>query len=119
MRNQNINVMTKDEILALQTEGVNNIQKVYDAIIALTKDNPLILFDKERDDLNEVVYELPYSYYVGKYEYYNQGAIYKVHGNQIELFLTGEEWGEEWHQELHDVPIWSRLDILELLAERM
>ena len=117
--------MTKDELVALQTGATKTSAKVYQTIVELTKDEPLILFKKddlteeEDDALQEEIYEMPYSYYVGKYQYYLPGVVWKVQGDNVTLFMTGEEWGETWEQELHFVPIDSRVDILEHLIERM
>lgn len=115
--------MTKDELNTLLTEGRESITKVYQTIVELTKENPLILFDKDKidedDEIQDSIYELPYSYYVGKYQYYLPGVVWRIEGENVTLFMTGEEWGETWEQELHFVPIESRLDVLEHLIERM
>jgi len=114
--------MTKKQIAKLQAKANKLYADVILAIIELTAENPLILFDKskvdEDDELRDNIYEFPYGYYVGKYQYYNQGAIMKVHGNSVTLFLTGEEWGEEHEQDLDEVPYSSLVDLLTYLNER-
>lgn len=114
--------MTKEDIRNLESSANLLYVNVILAIRELTAENPLVLFDKskvdEDEELRDNIYEFPYGYYVGKYQYYNQGAIMKVHGNSVTLFLTGEEWGEEHEQELDEVPYSSLVNLLTYLIER-
>lgn len=111
--------MTTDEIKQLATEANEVIAKVVQAIRNLTAGNPLILFDK--DDANtqmDSIYELPIGYHVDKYGSYCQGAVWKVEGDEVILFFTGEDWGQLWYQNLDDLPFSSLIEILNLIAEK-
>jgi hypothetical protein len=112
--------MTKENLETLKTQGWDTIRAVSDAIRTLTAENPLILFDKDNvDSCGDELYDLPYGYYVGKYDSYNEGTIWKVQGNDVTLFLRCEGmFGEEWEQTLEEVPFESLVSLLDYLIER-
>jgi hypothetical protein len=111
--------MNKEQIKLLVAEANKVFANVAHAIRILTAGNPLVLFSKEEADENqEITYEMPYGYYVDKYESYLQGAIRKVEDNDVTLFLTGEDWGDEITVCINDLPFGSQIDLLERLAER-
>jgi len=109
--------MKKEELKAMQDIGNDCVHKVYEAIKTLTGWNPLIVFNKDEADVDSVL-DLPYSFNVDKYGYYEQGAIHKIEGEAVELFLTGDNWGQIYHTELCWIPFEQQLDILTYLIER-
>lgn len=111
--------MTKKQIKQLVTDANKAIANVAHAIITLTAGNPLILFDKDNADAEaDDIYDLPIGYTVNKYEDYLQGAVWKVEGDDVTLFLTGESWGQLYSQNVNDLPFESQTEILDLIAER-
>ena len=112
--------MNKEQLKALMTLANETIGNVAFAIRTLTASNPLILFDKDNVNAeDDEIYDLPIGYNVGKYDSYSQGAVWKVEGNDVTLFFTGEEWGDLWYQEISDLPFSSQVDLLSYLIERM
>lgn len=111
--------MNKEQIKSLVTEANKAIANVAHAIRTLTADKPLILFDKDNADAEaDDIYDLPIGYTVNKYEDYLQGAVWKVEGDEVVLFLTGESWGELYYQNVNDLPFESQTELLDLIAER-
>lgn len=111
--------MNKEQIELLAAEANESIANVAHALRTLTADKPLILFDKDNVEGDEdEIYDLPIGYNVGKYDSYSQGAVWKVEGDDVTLFLTGEEFGELWHQKVDDLPFSSQVDLLSYLIER-
>jgi hypothetical protein len=110
--------MNKEVLITMRSIGNDIVHNVYNAIKDLTAENPLIVFNKEEADVDNVL-DLPYSFNVDKYGTYEQGAIYKVEGENVELFLTGDNWGQIYHTELCWIPFEQQLDLLNYLAERM
>jgi len=111
---------TKDTLSKMEDSAWQIMRDVQKAIEELTAENPLILFNKdeiESDD--DLLYELPYAYYVGKYEYYNEGTIWKVCGKEVTMLLRGEEFGETWQLELNQIPFESLVSLLTYLKERL
>ena len=111
--------MNKKQIKELVTRANEAIANVAHAVRTLTEGNPLILFDKDTvqgDD--DEIYDMPIGYTVNKYEDYLQGAVWKVEGDEVTLFLTGESWGQLYYQNVNDLPFDSQTEILNLLAER-
>ena len=115
--------MTKKDLQLLQDLAWKTTANVIDVIKKLTADNPLILFDKEtiecNDDAFDAFYNLPYAYYVGKHEFYSEGSIWKVHGNNVTIMFRGEEFGDTWELELNEIPYESLVSLLTYLMERM
>jgi len=115
--------MKKKQIVELQVKANKFYDDVINAIKKLTAENPLVLFDSskidEDDELRDSVYEFPYGYFVSRHGFYVQGAIMKVNGNDVTLFLTGEGWGDTHEQELSEVPYSSLVDLLTYLEERI
>jgi len=110
--------MNKEQIKSLQTEANKVIHEVYEAIKTLTAGNPLVLFERQNADADEIL-DFPYGYNVGKYEEYQQGAIREVNDEDVELFLTGDSWGETFHTELCQIPFDQQVDLLTYIAERV
>jgi hypothetical protein len=111
--------MTKKEIKSLYNKSVDITFHLYEVISSLTNDNPLVLFDPEEVD-NDNVYIYPYGYYVDKYGYNLCGVIMSVHEQKAKLFVTnGDSWGDIIDISLNDIPFESRIDILEYLYKRM
>lgn len=111
--------MNKEEILNVQAEANKAIAYVYHTLKTETEKKPLILFDKDTvagDD--DELYDLPIGYHVNKYGDYLQGAIWKVEGDDVTLFFTGEEFGELFHVELSSISFDNQSDLLTYLAER-
>jgi len=113
--------MTKKDLEFLQSEANKALTDVENAIKNLTKDKPLILFtieDTEEDDFCDNVYDYPYGYTVSKHGFYMQGAIQKIEGDDVKLFLTGEDWGELHDLKLSELPFESLISVLTNLIER-
>jgi hypothetical protein len=112
--------MDKEQIKSLMDEAWKTIANVQHTVRTLTAENPLILFDKDKADAEtDDLYDLPYGYYVDKYENYNQGAIQRVCGDEVTIFLTGERFGETWELSLTELPIESQIDLLTYLTDRI
>ena len=109
--------MNKAEIKTMQALANQAIANVFNAIKTLTAEKPLIVFNREEADVDSVL-DLPYGFNVDKYGYYEQGAIYKVEGDAVELFLTGDNWGQIYHTELCWIPYDQQVDLLDYLMER-
>lgn len=104
--------MTKHEqICTAIAEASRAMAKIPELIKELTKDKPFELFDKDNPDEDEIL-ELPIGYMVDKYEGYNQGAIWKVQGEDVTLFLTGENYGELWETELNQISFDNQVELL-------
>lgn len=111
--------MNKKQIKQLVTEANKVFANVAHAVKTLTEKNPLVLFTKEQaEEDQDSVFDMPYGYYVNKYEYYLQGAVQKVEGNDVTLFLTGEDWGDTISVCVDDLPFSSQIELLERLEER-
>jgi len=113
--------MTKKDLEFLQSEANKALTNVEDVIKRLTKDNPLILFtieDSEADNFCDDVHDYPYGYMVSKHGHYLQGAIQKIEGNDVKLFLTGEDFGELYDIGLSELPFESLISVLTYLIER-
>ena len=112
--------MNVKDLKFLHEEANRVYNEVEAAIKNLTKDNPLVLFTPESAEENQDdIYEYPYGYTVSKHGYYLQGAIQKVSGDEVTLFLTGEDWGEEYTQTVSELPYSSQIDLLTRLIERL
>jgi hypothetical protein len=111
--------MTKNDLLKLQTDAGNISRLVEETIKSLTKDNPLVLFDREnlKDEENEP-YDFPSGFNVDKYGSYEQGAVMRVEGEAVTLFLTGDNYGQEYHTELCWISFDNQIGILTYLIER-
>jgi hypothetical protein len=109
--------MKKEELLTMQSVGNSIVRDVYNAIKTLTAEKPLIVFNKDEADVDSVL-DLPYSFNVDKYGTYEQGAVHKIEGEAVELFLTGDNWGQIYHTELCWIPFEQQLDLLTYLIER-
>jgi hypothetical protein len=114
--------MDKNELIALKDTANKVCFDLENTIKDLTKKNPLTLFtkeDSEKDEFQDKVYDdYPYGYTVSKHGYYLQGAVQKVEGNDVTLFLTGEDWGEEYEVGLSELPFGSQVEILAILIEK-
>lgn len=107
----------KTEHKELQQTAKDVNEKVIETIRRVTTEKPLILFDSKADDLEDEIYDYPYGFFVSKYNYYIQGQVMSVKGNEVVLFLTGEDWGEFHDLILDDLPIESLIDLLSYLDE--
>ncbi len=115
--------MNKEKLKLLQQQGWDTIRDTSDAIRTLTEENPIIIFEKDKIDTEEgisedEIYSLPYGYNVDKYSTYQQGAIMEVHGSDVKLFLTGEEFGQVIESELEYIPFECQLFLLSYLENR-
>jgi len=111
--------MDKAQILNVQAEASKAIANVYHTLKTETEKNPLILFDKDNiESDSDELYDLPIGYTVNKYGDYLQGAIWKVEGNDVTIFFTGEEFGQLYSIELTDVSFDNQSDLLTYLADR-
>jgi hypothetical protein len=105
-------------------EKANEVEtQVRETLIRLTEKSPLILFDKDKIDTeegisNDEVYDFPYGYFVGKHEDHLSGVVQKVEGNEVSLFLTGEEFGSIYEITLDQLPFGSQIELLTYLEER-
>lgn len=108
----------KAEHEALQELANDTIRSVIDTIRTATKEKPLTLFTV-RDDENfqDEIYDYPYGYFVSKHSYYVQGQVMTVNGDEVVLFLTGEDWGDLHHTELSQLPFESLVDLLSYLED--
>ena len=112
--------MEKMTLLLLVTDAKNVQRNVLNAIKTTTAEKPLVLFDKDKvNSTDEDILNFPYSYTVTDNNDYVEGAIWKVEGNEVVLFLTGESWGELYYQNVNDLPFESQIEILKLIAERL
>jgi len=113
---------------ALKELGWRVIKEVTDTIKNDTKDNPLNVFTLNEDgdpvDIDgelmdpDAIYDLPYGYVVGKYNEYFQGVVKVVNGNDVTLYMTGEEFGELWDTEVDQLPFETRVELLNFLMKR-
>jgi len=111
--------MNKKQIKQLETLANEIIANVSHAIKTLTAENPLILFDKDKVEGDEdELYDLPIGFNVDKYGTYQQGAIYKVQGDSVELYLTGDDIGMIFHTELSSISFVNQVQLLSYLKER-
>lgn len=115
--NQYQSQMNKLEIKQLQEHGWNSIRSVVKAIKELTAEKPLILFEKDKPNIDEI-YDLPFGYCVDELPISQQGAVMEVCGSEVKLFLTGEDFGEVLKAEIEYVPYECQLQILAYLEER-
>lgn len=112
--------MTKDDLEKLQEAANDILNGVEAAIRELTTGNPLVLFTGESAEENQDnIYDYPYGYTVSRHGYYLQGAVQKVCGNDVTLFLTGEDWGEEYIVGVSELPVGSQIDLLTYLIARL
>jgi len=109
------------ELEALQKEANDILQKVVDAIVAVTSKKTIVLFDREKvdedDELRDGIYDYPWGFTVSKHGYYLQGNVQKVEGNMATLFLTGEDWGDEYVCNIEHLPVDSQIDLLSYLED--
>lgn len=107
------------ELVALRDSIGENIRKVMEVVKTMTTEKPLILYDKDKlDGTDDKFYELPFAYYVDKHSFYCEGRIVEVHGNDVLMLFTGEEFGDEHHLDLDAIPFESLIDLLDYLIER-
>lgn len=111
--------MTNEDICTLIAESSRAMRAIPQAIIELTKDKPFELFDKENIKDEEEILDLPIGYMVDKYENYNQGAIWKVCGNDVTLYFTGERQGDLWETELDQISFDNQVELLALIGGRL
>ena len=113
--------MEKKDLSFLQETANKVYDDVTKAIKDLTRERPLQVFtedEAEADDFQDKVYEHPYGYFVSKHGFYIQGAVQKVCGDDVTLFLTGEDWGEEHTVSVGELPFESQISLLTNLIER-
>ena len=107
----------KEEHEALQELANDTIRSVIDAIRTATAEKPLTLFNSEDENLEDEIYDYPYGYFVSKHSFYIQGQVMSVKGDEVVLFLTGEDWGDLHHTELSQLPFESLVDLLSYLED--
>ena len=116
--------MKKEKIKLLQKNAKNHADKIYNEILKATSKTPLVLFEPEKYlDQDEIpddddIYDYPYGSVVDKYGHHLSGAVQKIEGNMVTLFLVdGDEWGREYVTGLQDLPLDSQMDILNFLED--
>lgn len=102
---------------ALQQRANDVIAEVIKTIREATAEKPLTLFDSEDEDLQDAIYDYPYGFFVSKHSFYVQGQVMTVKGDEVVLFLTGEDWGDLHHLSLGDLPVESLVDLLSYLED--
>jgi len=107
------------ELEALQKEANDILQKVVDAIVAVTSKKTIVLFDRSIADTDEsdTIMDYPWGFTVSKHGYYLQGNVQRIEGNMATLFLTGEDWGEEYAMNIEHLPVDSQIDLLSYLED--
>lgn len=113
--------MEKKDLSFLQETANKVYDEVTKVIKDLTRKNSLQLFTQEEteaQDFCDKVYEYPYGYFVSKHGFYIQGAVQKIEGDDVTLFLTGEDWGEEHTVSVGELPFESQISLLTYLIER-
>jgi len=112
-------LMWKQACSKLQAMAYAIINEVTNFVKGHTEEEPLILYDKENPDSDDDKFnELPFAYYVGKYDSYNEGKIVEIQGENVIMVLTGEQFGETWELELNQLPFESLVELLSYLEKR-
>ena len=112
--------MTRTECLELAVQANAVIKKVVDTIKTLTANKPLVLFDPKSIDTGEnEPYDFPFGYTVGRHGDYLSGNVQKVCGNDVSLFLTGDDYGQTLELELEQLPFESLVLLLSYLEETL
>jgi len=112
-------VMWKEACSKIEVSAYAIMEQVFKFIKGHTEEEPLILYDKENPDSDDDKFnELPFAYYVGKYDSYNEGKIVEVQGENVIMVLTGEQFGETWELELNQLPFESLVGLLSYLEKR-
>jgi hypothetical protein len=110
--------MTKKECSELQANANAIIESVTKAIKSTTADKPLVLFNPKKINCDEI-YDFPYGYTVGRHGDYLQGNVQKVCGNDVTLFLTGDDYGQTLELELEQLPFESLVQLLSYVEETL
>jgi hypothetical protein len=110
--------MKKEQIAELKEFAYDIIGGVQKAIKELTAENPLILFDKDKIEEDDGLYDYPFGYVVGRHGDYISGQVMKVQGDEFVLFATGDNYGETFDLEISQLPFESLVSILDYLEER-
>lgn len=110
--------MEKEELINLWN-SVNGISsKLVNAIIKETQDNPLILLNDDDHTGDDQIYDLPYGCIYGKYGSYIEGVVKSVNGNNVQLFMTDDNFGEIFEMETTSLSFDSLVEILGYLNDR-
>lgn len=105
----------KTELQELQNQANEIIEKILETIRTATAEKPLTLFSEDDENIEDEIYEFPYGFFVSKHSYYVQGQVMTVKGDDVTLFLTGEDWGEHHEMGLNELPIESLIGLLEFI----
>jgi len=111
--------MTNEKICTLLAEASRAMGAIPRAIVELTKDKSFELFDKENIEDEEAILDLPIGYMVNKYNDYVQGAIWKVSGNDVTLFLTGDEYGQLWETTVDELSFDNQVELLAIIGRSL
>ena len=111
--------MFKEACSRLQMIAYSTMEEVINFIKGHTEEEPLIIYDKEKlDGTDDKFYELPFAYYVDKHNFYCEGRIVQIQGNNVLMIFTGEEFGEEHELELNQCPFESLVEVMSYLEKR-
>jgi|JFJP01.1.fsa_nt_gi hypothetical protein len=107
--------MTKKECAELSEKATEISEGVQRAIKEVTKDKPLVFFgdEPEQEDLDEA----PFGYAVSRHGNFLDGNVQRVCGDDVTLFLRGDDWGDTVEQNLSDLPFEALIMILDKLEE--
>ena len=108
---------TKPTINRVIKEANKSITEVDLLIKSLTNINPLTLFDEDVD--SEKIYNFPFAYTVAKHGFFCPCVVQKVYDNKVTLFETGEMYGEIHEVELHFLSHETKIELLQILLDRM
>ena len=110
--------MKKEECNRLQVRAYTMLEAVAYAIKGLTEEKPLILFDPKKITDDEL-HEFPSGYEVGRHNDYLEGHVMEVCGEQVTLFLTGDDYGKTIEIQLNQLPFGSQIDILSYIEKTL
>lgn len=81
-----------------------------------TAENELVLFTEDQIETNDdLLNEMPYGFFIDKHGFYIEGKVQRIFNGDVELFLTGEDYGEKHLTTLDELPVESLLYILHYL----
>lgn len=110
--------MKKSECKYLQVQAFTMLEAVAVAIKGLTQEKPLVLFDPKTVDDDELR-EFPSGYEVGRHGDYLEGHVQSVCGDDVTLFLTGDDYGDTIEIQLNQLPFGSQIDLLSYIEKTL
>ena len=113
--------MWKEACSKIEVSAYSIMEQVFKFIKGHTEELPLILYDKDKlkdGEADDEFYDLPYAYFVDKYESYNEGKIVEIQGENVLLVFSGDEFPNTHELELSEVPFVTQVELLSYLEKR-